>query len=457
MSTRQYFKTQYSFDFEQAIWDREPELLIMDQVLDQNPQIIMLAAPCFPKAHGETKVKVGRDGMSLEQVVRAAIYQRHKRLTYRQLSDHTEDSKKGRSFMKMEHQKLFSHQALQDNISKINSETLEEIHIAMVQYAIKLGVDKGHKLRTDSTTIKTNIHYPTNAALLWDCIRVSYRFLKQAKALLADFNFRSYHKSGKKLLFKIVNTKGKEKRCPLFKKMLQANRRCERLVEQAKEQLSAYSFQDALKEKERRELLQQFTDLLPKMQQVTDIAHRREILDEQVPVEDKIFSIFEDHTDCIKKGGREVIFGHKINFSSGKSNLIFDCIQQRGNPADTSYLPKTLDNIEINFKITPRDVAFDGGYASKKNRDDAKARGIINVVFNKVKGSMKNSASSKKMETMLKKWRSGMEAIISNFKRGLNASMSPWKGWEAFKCYVLWGLITFNMRVIAKWIIDQLS
>jgi IS5 family transposase len=275
--------------------------------------------------------------------------------------------------------------------------------------------------------------------------------------LLPDFNFRSFHKFGKKLLFKIVNTKGKEKRRPLFKKMIQANRRCERLVEQAKEQLSVLSFEDARKEKERLDLLQQFSDLLPKMQTVTDIAYRREILDEKVPVEDKIFSIFEDHTDCIKKGGREVIFGHKLNFSSGKSNLLFDCIRERGNPTDTSYFPKTLDNVKINFNITPRDVATDGGFASLENFDDAKARGIVNIVFNKVKGSMQNSATSKKMETMLKKWRSGMEAVISNFKRGLNASMCPWKGWEAFNCFVLWSLITFNLRVIAKFIIDKLA
>lgn len=452
-----YFKAQYSLDFEQAIWDREPELLIMDQVLDQNLSIIVLAAPCFPNAYGETQAKVGRDGMTLEQVVRAAIYQRHKRLTYRQLSDHSEDSKKCRSFLKMEHQKYFSHQALHDNISKIDSETLGKIHLTIARYAIKLGVDDGKRIRTDSTTIKTNIHFPTNAALLWDCIRVSYRLLKQSKRLLANFNFRSFHKFGKKLLFKIVNTKSNEKRRPLFKKMLQTNRRCERLVEQAIDQLSALSFQDAVKEKERLHLLGQFTDLLPKMRKVTDIAHRREILDEQVPVKDKIFSIFEDHTDCIKKGGREVIFGHKLNFSGGKSNLIFDCIQECGNPADTSYFPQTLDNMEINFNITPHDVALDGGYASKDNFDDAKARGIINIVFNKVKGKMQNSTSSKKMETMLKKWRSGIEAVISNFKRGLNASMCQWKGWEAFKCFVLWNLITFNMRVIAKWIIEKLS
>jgi len=452
-----FYKGQYTLDFENANWDREPELLIMDQILDHNPKIIKLAAACFPKAHPETKATAGCNGMTLEQVVRAALYQRHKRLTYRQLSDHSEDSKKGRSFMKIGSKKFFSHQTLQENISKIDAETLEKIHVALVQYAIKLGVDTGEKLRTDSTTIKTNIHFPTNASLLWDCIRVSFRLLKQVKQLVPAFNFRSYHKSGKKLLFKIVNTKGKDKRRPLFKKTLQITRRCERLVTMAAVELFAIHFQDSDQEKQRQELLDRLTDLQPNLQQVIDVAHRREILNEQVPVEDKLFSIFEDHTDCIKKGGRNVVFGHKINFSSGKSNLLFDCIQQRGNPADTSYLPKTLDNININFDITPRDLATDGGYASTNNLDDAKERGIINIVFNKVKGSMQNIASSKKMETTLKKWRSGMEAVISNFKRGLNASTCTWKGWEAFKCFVLWNLITFNMRIIAKWIIDKLS
>lgn len=451
-----FFKAQYSLDFEQAIWEHDPELLIMDQVLEQNPQIILLAAPCFPKAHSELKASVGRDGMTLEQVVRCAIYQRHKKLRYRQLSEHTEDSKKGRSFMKMEYNQYFSHQTLQENISKITSEVLENIHIAITQYAIDLGVDDGQKVRPDSTTIKTNIHYPTDASLLWDCIRVSCDLLKKTKQLLKDFIFRSYQKSAKKLLYKIVNTKGKEKRRPLFKKMLQTQRRCEHQVEIAIELLSSHTFQDAQQEKERQELLQALNSLLPKMQKVTDVAHRREILDEDVPVEDKLFSIFEDHTDCIVKGSREVVFGHKINFTSGKSNLIFDCIQERGNPGDPTYFAKTLDNLSTNFDITPRDIATDGSYASKANLLDAKARGIINIVFNKVKGAMQNITTSKKMETMLKKWRSGMEALISNFKRGLNASVCPWKGWEAFKCFVLWSVITFNMRVIAKWIIDKL-
>jgi len=51
-------------------------------------------------------------------------------------------------------------------------------------------------------------------------------------------------------------------------------------------------------------------------------------------------------------------------------------------------------------------VSSDGAYASKFNLEEAKARGIIDIIFNKAKGSMRNVAASNKMEAMLKKWRS---------------------------------------------------
>lgn len=452
-----FFKRQCSFDFEQPIWDHAAELFVMDQILESNPQIILLAAPCFPKARDEHQAPVGRDGMTLEQVLRCAIYKRHKRLTYRELSDATEDSKKCRSFTKMAYGQYFSWQALQENISRITPEVLEQIHLAVCQQAVAWKIDDGKKVRTDSTTIKSNIHHPTNASLLWDCIRVSCRLLKQAQELFGSIRFRNYQKSGKKLLFNIVNTKGQENRRPLFRKMLQTQRRCERQVQAAIAQLSHQTFQEAQPEKQRQALVQELESLLPKMQQVSNVAHRREILQEQVPVAEKLFSIFETHTDCIVKGGREVVFGHKINLTSGKSNLIFDCIQERGNPADSSYYPKTLDNLEVNFNIIPRDAAGDGGYASGANFDYAREKGIVNIVFNKVKGTQQNLTSSKKMETMLKKWRSGIEAVISNLKRGLKASICTWKGWEAFKSFVLWSIITFNLRVIARGILGRLA
>lgn len=452
-----YYESQISMKFDNPIWDHDPELLVMDQILDHNIEIIMLVSSCFPNAHSDDKRTVGCNGMTLEQIVRSALYKQHKRLTYRDLSDHTVDSYKGRLFMKMKPGQYISHQTLHDNISKLSSEVLEKIHKAIVQYSINLGVDDGQKIRTDSTVVKTNIHYPNNASLSWDCIHVSSRLLRRVGSLLTDISFRSYAKSGKKLFFKIVNTKGKQKRLPLFTKLIKRTKACQRQVAQAIEALSYQNFQDEKSEKKRQKLLKELETLQPNIEIVIDVTYRREILDEQVPVSEKIFSIFEPHTDCIVKGSRDILFGHKINLTGGKSNLIFDCILRQGNPADSSYYSETLDNLSINFEVIPRDVATDGGYASTANLLDAKKRGIINIVFNKVRGVLQNSTTSKNMETILKKWRSGMEAIISNFKRGLNSSVCTWTGWEGFKRFVLLNLITFNMRVIANWIIAKMN
>jgi IS5 family transposase len=52
------------------------------------------------------------------------------------------------------------------------------------------------------------------------------------------------------------------------------------------------------------------------------MVFRKEIKGEQVPNEEKIYSIYEKHTDIIVKGGREILFGHKVDSYSGKSTLV---------------------------------------------------------------------------------------------------------------------------------------
>ena len=452
-----FFKRQCVLNFDPPSWERAPELFVMDQLLDHRRDIILLAAGCFPGAHDEAAASVGRDGMRLEQGVRAAIYKQHKRLTYRELSEHTEDSRQGRHFMKMGTRAYFSHQALQENISRISPEALEDIFLAVTRYAVELGVDDGGKVRPDSTVIRTKVHPPTNASLLWDSIRVSCHLLEQAEAAFGLLRFRDYRKGGKRLLFKITNTKGEGRRRPLFKKMLQAQRRCMRQLAGAIEALSCVQFGDREQEQARLDTLCRLKELLAKMAQITEVAHRREILGASVPIQDKLFSLFEDHTDCIVKRAGEAHFGHKVHLVSGASNLLFDCLIERGNPADTTYFVPTLEQLDHRFGITPRDVATDGGYASVHNLQQAQVRGVRNIVFGKTKGALRNYTTSKKLETMLKKWRAGMEAVISNFKRGLDAAVCPWKGWNGFKRFVLWNVITFNLRVIAQGIVTQLA
>ena len=127
-----------------------------------------------------------------------------------------------------------------------------------------------------------------------------------------------------------------------------------------------------------------------------DITYRHEVLREQVPNDEKLFSIYEKHTDIRVKGKRDVQFGHKINLSTGKSNLILDCGIVDGNPNDSQLLEGILERVEKNYGITPRDIATDGGFASLKNQEMARKKGVVNIVFTKIVGSLKNIVTSKK-------------------------------------------------------------
>jgi IS5 family transposase len=196
--------------------------------------------------------------------------------------------------------------------------------------------------------------------------------------------------------------------------------------------------------------------LLPKMEKVYDISYRHELLGESVPSSEKIFSIYEDHTDIIVKGAREVAFGHKVNLATGRSNLILDCQIIEGNPKDLDLYEGVLARVKRDYGLRPRDMVTDGAYASLRNQEKAKEYGIKNIVFNKIVGSLKNVVSSVQMETRLKKWRSGMEAVIPNLKRGFCLFRCDWKGREHYDAKVLWSVIAYNIRVMTCFLLGKL-
>jgi transposase, IS5 family len=116
-----------------------------------------------------------------------------------------------------------------------------------------------------------------------------------------------------------------------------------------------------------------------------------------------------------------------------------------------------MDRVIKNYERIPRDSATDGGYASLSNLEYAEKKGIVNIVFNKVRGSMQNICSSTHIETLLKKRLSGIEAVISNLKRGFNLIVCNWKGWEHFQAKVLWSVIAYNFRVMTALVLQRLQ
>ena len=434
--------------FEHANWAQNPEFGLLDTILELHPELIKIVEDDITK--GSKQSDFGRQDMpSVEQIVRAAIYKEMKNLDYRELEHAQTDSRICEQFVKIDRLRPYSFQVLQKYISRITEDNLQTLLVALNKVAINEGLEDIEKVRQDSTVVSTNIHYPTNNSLVWDCIKESHRLLGHLAEEINGLAFRDYTVSGKKIFFKINNTKSGDKRTELFKKQLVTFTKCINQVSNVVKKepacsVKTLSIQIALEQ------------VLPVMQQVFSMTERKEIKGEAVPNDKKLFSIYEQHTDIIVKGGREVQFGHKINLSTGKSNLILSCDVLKGNPSDSTLYQPTMDSIISKYGVTPRDSATDGGFASKANSDYAVGIGIKNIVFNKIVGSLKNIVSSSNIETRLKKWRSGIEANISNFKRGFNIRCCTWKGEAHFKAKVLWSAIAYNIRVMTAAVLLQL-
>jgi IS5 family transposase len=145
---------------------------------------------------------------------------------------------------------------------------------------------------------------------------------------------------------------------------------------------------------------------------VIDQATRRVIKGEKVPASEKVVSFFEEHTDIIVKGRRDTQYGHKIFLTGGASNLILDCLIERGNPADSDRYQDLLERHEEQFGRAPRQVSADGGFASRNNLAFAKGREVKDAVFAKKRGlSVIEMAKSAWVYKMLRNFRAGIEAV----------------------------------------------
>jgi IS5 family transposase len=430
--------------FEKELWALNPELAVIDTILSEHPEIIEIVKEDI--TGGEEASGFGRqDTPTVEQIVRAAIYKEMKNLTYRELEFAQHDSRLCSVFIKLDDRKPFSFAAYQKYISRISGESLNKVMIAINRIAIGEGLEDGKSIRVDSTVVETNIHYPTNNSLVWDCIKTIDRLLKKLKDSGVQIKPRSYRKQAKKNHYKINNTKGSEERKEEFKKQLKLLRSS---INQAKRALTVPPTKTTEGWTQSQAVIKEIRELLPKAEKVYDISWRHEILGETVPNEEKIFSIYEDHTDIIVKGKREVEFGHKVNLAGGKSKLILDCLIVDGNPSDATLYRDVIDRLHDHYGIVPRDIVTDGGYASKDNTIVAKQKGIINIVFNKITRSLKNIVRSTNIETRLKKWRSGIEAVISNLKRGFELFRCEWKTRARFDAKIYWNVIVYNIRVM---------
>ena len=447
---RQKHTRQMSLFSVTARHDIGKELGVFSEILDATPEMLDRV---YNDLIRNRRKETGRPGMTAEQVLRACVLKQYRSLTYEELAFHLEDSGSFRAFARLEMGQYPSSSTLQENIKPLSEETWEAIHHCLMQYAKKAGIETGRKIRIDSTAIDSDVHDPTDASLLWDGVRIITRWLEEGHALTPrpDYRYSDHLRVVKKRHLAVVNAKKEEARVAAYRDMTLYAGKVVGYAKEAIPALQGYKANDLDDMLTALNLQAQLKRAVGLLEKVISQTERRVFGGEKVPVSEKVVSFFEDHTDIIVKSRREVQYGHKVFLSSGASNLILDCLIERGNPADSEqYIPMLKRHRGI-FGYMPRQASADGGFASKKNLADAKELKIKDVAFAKRRSlEVLDMVKSSWVYTRLKNFRAGIEANISTLKRAFGLDRCTWKGWGGFKSYVWSSIFAYNLQVIAR-------
>jgi IS5 family transposase len=424
------------------------ELEAISRIIDSKPTICDHVMQDLCKGRSAT-VKSGANGMTAEQVLRAAIVKMLYGFTYKGLAFHMVDSQSLRRFCQIGIAgKGFKKSVLNNNIKALSERTWQAVNQDLIGYAKDKKIEKGRQVRIDCTVVESNIHPPSDSSLLWDAVRVLTRLLHSAKDNygLWQLHFQDHQRRAKKRMVAIQYAQNNKARKPLYRDLLKITRKSISYAHSAIDLIYASPASPSM-------LLlccdlKQFAKLA---QQVVNQTERRVIHGESVPACEKIVSLFEPHTDIIVKDRRETFYGHKVCLTGGASNLIVDCLITDGNPADTTLTETMLNRQNEIYGRYPLKVALDGGFASKDNLNIAKGMEIKDVCFAKKRGlKVEDMCRSQWVYKRLRSFRAGIESGISWIKRCFGFARCTWKGLRSFKSYVWASIVSANLLTIAR-------
>jgi IS5 family transposase len=393
----------------------------------------------------------GRAGMTGEQTLRALVIKQANGFSYEGLAFHLVDSQSYRAFCLLGFaDKTPSKSTLQRNLKRVRAETLERVNKALVRYAQAQDVDDGRRLRSDSTVIEAAIHEPTDSSLLVDCVRVLTRLLREA-AEYVELRFTNHLKRAKRRAMAILHSAKAEQRVPLYRDLVTVTENAVASARISVEKLEQYFPPEAFQQPELGALRDALVHYVGLADKVLDQTRRRVFNEEAVPAPEKVVSIFEPHTDIIRKDRRDTLYGHKIFLTAGASGLIVDCLVERGNPRDSELAVALMKRAVKVLDTKPEQVVFDGGFSSRDNLDKIKELGIRDVAFSKAPGlAIKEMVKRTWLYQRLRHFRAGIEGIISFLKRCFGWDRCAWRSYGSFRAYTWGSVVAANLVMLAR-------
>jgi len=438
----------------------DPILRAISQFLDQNLTLIEQVRKDLER--GLKNARTGRNGIAPSQVLRSLVLMRVKNWDYRELQERINDGFTLRSFTGFDSQPVPKHDAFHRAFNRVTPQTLRDINQLVVQAAVQLGLEDGKTLRVDTTVVESNIHYPTDATLLWDAVRTITRLIEDLQEKLPDpvQGFTNRTRSARRRMQAIQRMSAAERTRQQEPKYRELIRIAEQVVNNARQVVektkaaAASAGADLMASLIIDSLRHEITGYCTLADRVIDQSRRRVLQGEKVPTEEKIYSIFEPHTDLIKRGKEQtpVEFGHKVFLAESAQGLITDYQVLDGNPSDTTQVQSSLNRHKQTFGIPPDLYATDRGFFSAENVQSCEKGGVTQVSIPQRGGQKTAEQKALERSTAFKqaqRFRAGIEGRISVLFRGRGMKRCPFKGRQHFELLVGAAVLANNLMRIA--------
>jgi IS5 family transposase len=431
------------------------ELQKIEAYLEDEKLYRMIRAD-LAKRYPKTK-ETGRNSTPVDVVLRMLVVKRLYGYSYEENERAVRDSLSLRAFCRVYLNDVPDDTTLIRWANLVQPKTLEKFNERIMQLAVERKVTNGRKLRTDGTVIESNIRAPSDNRLLADGIRVLARTVVRARVLLTQKvqePFEDFTQAAKQRARQIGETLRKKTEAAKsagrqhYQDLLEMTRKTIASARRIQKQLRQHPEQKA---KRLKEILETF---LPRTEQVIDQTTRRILQGEQVPASEKIVSLFEEHTDIIRRGkeSHPVEYGHKVWLNEVEGGLISHYRILDGNPSDEQQWKPSLKAHLKTFHQPPEQVSGDRGLYSEPNEQLAHDWGVKRVILpqrgHRSKARLKHE--HKAWFVKGRHWHAGVEGRISVLKRAHDLGRCLAHGLNGFQCWVGWGVIAGNLAVLGR-------
>ena len=401
----------------------------------------------------------GRHGLTATQVLRSLVLMRLKNWDYRELRERIADGLTLRQFTDFYCAPVPKHDAFQRGFVRLTPQTLRAVNELVVRAAVELGLEDGAKLRVDTTVVQTDIHHPTDNTLLWDVVRVVTRLVRRlAKALelrrIQGFCDRT--RAARRRMYEIQRMTMRQRhdqQTHTYRVLIDI---AEEVVGNARaglEMTRTMRRKDMFADMAIEELHRQIGYFCHLGDRVIDQARRRVLFGEQVATDEKIYSIFEPHTDLIKRGKvrTPVEFGHKVFLAESAQGLITQYEVLKGNPPDEVHVASSLLRHRQAFGRAPELYGSDRGFFSEQNLASCKYAGVKQVCIPQRGGKRTPRREAYESSAAFKngqRFRAGIEGRISVLFRGRGMKRCLAEGRDRFELWVGAAVLANNLMRI---------